>query len=574
MPPRTPNSVWLLALATSLTAQHREPFAGVVRDAAGAPLAGAQVVCSWSPDGSSLAAADRRETTSDAAGRFAVDLVIGRAYCVYAIGPADEKRQRRVVAPAFTAVGGRTLDLVADRVTGPMQLKVTGASTWQRAGPLALRILVAADAALTDFVIAGDGTFDLPPLPTTQVTVCLLDFLRDVIDSVPVTAQSLTECAFAPAVATRFVVVDADDQPVVGASIQTPQGVVPRNRGYFASASQSRLSLREVAVTAADGTARGLAATKSTMWFVARHQDACSGLAGVMQGERIENGRYVAAAADEPFRLRLDPGTARSAQFFGAGVDVVVHGLLRSQVGFRLKNGGGFTSWHTELTREGDRWTGCGPGVPYVWALGEGAGRRPLRVAAYAQEQHLDLATLRRLAVQVVGADGKPAPFASVGISHGLQGHPVHWTTHLATDAEGRAELRVMDGDCELYAITDDAHGYLAVTDAAVTEARIQLQPLASVRVRVVDAEGRPVVGALVEARSTTMPNEGIRCFAHACFRDPFRGLVSDADGFLFVRVPRELTGEECTAHANGKVSDRVLLDPGRQEPIELKLRR
>lgn len=218
--------------------------------------------------------------------------------------------------------------------------------------------------------------------------------------------------------------------------------------------------------------------------------------------------------------------------------------------------------------------TGCGPGAPYVWALGEGTGQRPLRVAGFTQEEHLDFTTLRRLAVQVVDAAGRPAPFATVGLSHGLQGYPVHWTTHLATDAEGRAELLVMEGDCELYAITDDAHGYLAVTDAAVTEARIQLQPLASVRMRVVDADGQPVAGALVEARSTTVPNEGIRCFAHACFRDPFRGLVSDADGFLFVRVPRELTGEECTAQANGKVSDRVRLEPGREEVIELRLRR
>lgn len=574
MPPRTPTAVWLLALATSLTAQHREPFAGVVRDAAGAPLAGAQVVCSWSPDGSSLAAADRRETTSDAAGRFAVDLVIGRAYCVYAIGPADETRQRRVVGPAFTAVGGRTLDLVADRITTPVRLKVTGASTWQQAGPLALRILVAADAALPDFVIAGDGTFDLPPLPTTQVTVCLLDFRRDVIESVPVTAQPLTECAFAPAVATRFVVVDADGQPVAGASIQSPQVVRPRHRRHFASAFQSPLSLREVAVTAADGTARGLAARKSTLWFVARHQGACSGLAGVMQEQRIENGLHVAAADDEPFRLRLDPGTARSVQFVGAGVDVVVHGMLRSQVSFRLKNGGGFTSWQTELTRDGDRWTGCGPGFAFTWALGEGTGPRPLRVVAFTQGPHFDLTTLRRLAVQVVDAEGRPAPFATVGLSHGMQGYPVHWTTHLATDAEGRAELRVVEGDCELYAITDDAHGYLAVTDAAATEARIQLQPLASVRMRVVDADGHPVASALVEARSTTMPNEGIRCFAHACFRDPFRGVVSDAEGFLSVRVPRELTGEECTAQANGKVSDRVRLEPGREEAIELRLRR
>lgn len=562
------------AFATALAAQHRQPFSGVVRDAAGAPLAGAQVVCSWSPDGSSLAAADRRETTSDAAGRFAVDLVIGRAYCVYAIGPADETRQRRVVGPAFTAVGGRTLDLVADRITTPVRLKVTGASTWQQAGPLALRILVANDAALPDFVIAGDGTFDLPPLPTTQVTVSLLDFRRDVIESVPVTAQPLTECAFAPAVATRFVVVDADDQPVAGASIQSPQGVRPRTRRHFASAFQAPMSLREVAVTAADGTAHGLAARKSTQWFVARHQGACSGLAGVMHGERIENGQPVAADADKPFRLRLDPRTPRSVQFAGAGEDVVVHGLLRSMVGFRLQNGGGSMLWTTALPREGDRWTGCGPGAPYVWALGEGTGQRPLRTAAFTQEEHLELSTLRRLAVQVVDAAGRPAPFATVGLSHGMQGYPVHWTTHLATDAEGRAELRVMDGDCELYAITDDAHGYLAVTDVAATEARIQLQPLASVRLRVVDADGQPVAGALVVARSTTVPNEGIRCFAHACFRDPFRGLVSDADGFLFARVPRELTGEECTAQANGKVSDRVRLDPDRREPIELKLRR
>ncbi len=49
------------------------------------------------------------EATADAEGRFAIDLCIGRACCVWAIRPAGSEPGRLVAAPSIVATGGRRL---------------------------------------------------------------------------------------------------------------------------------------------------------------------------------------------------------------------------------------------------------------------------------------------------------------------------------------------------------------------------------------------------------------------------------------------------------------------------------
>ncbi|MCU0863724.1 MAG: carboxypeptidase-like regulatory domain-containing protein [Planctomycetes bacterium] len=565
--------VSLLLLAAPLAAQHRAPFSGVVRDPAGAAIAGAQVVCSWSPDGSSLARAEQHSMTTDASGRFALDLAVGRAYCVWAIGPADADERRRVVPPAFTAVGGRTLDLVADRSMAPVQLQVTGASAWRQVGPLALRIVVAGQAALPDFVIAGDGIVKLPPLPTPLLTVCLLDFRRAVLDSAEIDAEGLTPCAFAPVGKADFVVVDADDRPVAGASIVAPNGFLARHRMRFNPYGGHAGVWREIAVTDAKGRASGLVRGDSI--FVARHDGAySSGLSGTMHGERIENGSLHSVETDGPYWLRLGPPRPVRVPCAGVGADVVLHGMSRSVLSYRSSDRSGGMPCQVPLARDGDCWVGATPGNPHVSLLGEGTGSRPLRVMAWTQHDPIDLATLRHLDVQVNGADGRPAPFAAVGISHGLRGFPVRWTTHLVGDADGRAELRVMPGDCELYAVTEDAHGYIAIRDAGETTATITMQPFAMVRLRIVDQEGRPVTGAHVQMTGGSVPKDGIGRITHPGIVDAFSGLTSDADGLIVARVPPELAGKSFRALWRSAQSIEQRLEIDRPEPIELRLQR
>jgi hypothetical protein len=571
--------VWLIASVAPLAAQQRLPFTGVVRDAAGMPIGGAQVVCCWSPDGALLARAEHHETTADAEGRFAVDLCIGRAYCVWAIGPAGSEPGRLVAAPSFVATGGRRRDLVADQRLPPVRLQVTGATPWNRYGPLALRLCVAHGAALPDIVIAGDGELVLPPLPTTRLTICLLDFRRRVLDSVSVETEALTPCVFPPPTVVRGRVEDADGRPVAGVSIVARSGYSHGHRWHFTPTYGNAGEPREVAVSDARGEAQGLVNGGHFPMLLAVTDGMCSRVACVVHGQRVEDGIYSDAGDDEPFRFCLAPSSLRRVRLTGVDDKVRVEGSMPCQLGFKLRNGGGGMSWQVPLTNAAGLWTGTAltqsAQLPSAWFTGEGTGPRPLCIAAGTVDEQLDLATVRALAVRVVTADGTPAPFAAVGVSHGLRGFPVHWTTHLVTDGDGRADLRMIPGDCELYAISDDGDGYERVHDVGATEVTLRLQPLATVRLRVVDATGVPVAGARASLRDHSSAQRGIERIVGEGLANPFAAMVSDDQGQIVARVPRAALGScEVVATWRGKESAEVPLPAGSDEPILLELSR
>lgn len=584
-------TVALLLLAcfvqtSPLAAQQRQPFTGVVRDAAGKPVGGAQVVGAWSPDGIVLGTPDRRETTSDADGRFALDLWIGRAYCVWAIGAADAERRRPVAAPRFEAVGGRQFDLVADRRTSPVRLQVTGTTPWINDGPLSLRLFVASGAALPDLTIPGDGAVSLPPLPTPRLVVCLLDARQQVLDSVRVDVDADTKCTFANTQQVDFVVEDLAGTPVAGARILTRHGFQHWSTPRFGPWGGYANTQRVVAVTGADGKASGRVrddgAENRFLMFTAQTDTGCSQVSGYLGNRRIEAGRASTADADEPFHCTLQPQAIRTVQVDGAAADLVLHGELRGSHFWRSFNAGGSVDWRAPMHGEGGLWTGSvpnqAPNRPFLWLLGEGrgsgSGTRPLRIVAASADDRIDLTALTSLAVAVVDADGKPAAFAALGIGEESSGFPVYWTTHIVTDAEGRADLRLPKGAKELFATTATEYGYGAVPDGA-SETMLRLRPLATARFRVVDDAGQPVAGAYLVSHEQTVPHDPIGRIVACGLGDPFAGVVSGDDGIAIVRVPPEAeTSRMVTASWRGKTSAKASMRCDRNEPVELQLPR
>lgn len=571
-----------LALTTAVAAQRREPFTGVVRDAAGQPLAGAQVVCTWSPDGIVLGTPDRRETKTDAEGSFALELWIGRAYCVWAIGPVDAERRRLVASPKFEAVGGRRLDLVADRLAPPARLQVRGTTPWINDGPLSLRVFVAAGASLPDLTIPGDGAVSLPPLPTSLLTVCLLDAKQQVLDSVAVDTDADATCRFADTHEVAFVVEDLNGTPVPGARILTRHGFHNQLTPRFATWGGYTATQRVLAVTDAEGKARGRirddGAENRFVTFTALTDTGSSQIAGYFGQRRIEDGKARDADEDEPFHCQVQPRSPRTVNVVGASDDLVLHGELRGSQFWRAFNAGGSVDWRAPLSLVGEAWTGNvpnqRPNPPYAWFTGDGTGSRPLRIVTGTAEDRIDLAALRSLAVQVVDTDGKPAAFVAVGVSHGLQGFPVHWTTHFVTDAQGRADLRMMSGACELFAVTAREYGYGPVAEGA-SETALRLRPLATARFRVVDADGEPVAGARLRSTEQVIPNDPIGRIVACGLGDLFAGVVSEADGLAVVRVPPEAESSGLvTASWCGKTSAKASMRCDRTEPVELQLPR
>ena len=564
-------------------AQHREPFTGVVRDAAGQPIGNAQVVCDWQPDGIVPGTPDRHETKTDAEGRFALDLWIGHAYCVWGIGPVGADERRHVIAPTFAAVGGKNLDLVAHLAPATPRLRVRGSLAWLDAGPLALRIHVTATSALPDLLFPGDGDVPLPPLPATSIAVCLVDRRGEVVDCQSVDLSESMECTFAPSEEIEFTTNDDDGKPVAGASVFTQCWVSHPVAPLLLQQAGAQVRHRLVATSDAKGRARGRIARspRATMTlFRATTANAASTLSGWWTDHRIVDGAPSDDDPGRPVTLTLRRLDATSVRVRGRADDLRLHTRWTGNQEF----GSATMSASLPMTTTSSLLTGdvataivFSANIVRVDLGGTDDGSLPMRAFARSagkigQLADIDLDQLRRLRVTTVDEHGKPSPFTVVGLTQGLRGLPVYWLSYVVTDREGRAELRCPPESTELYATTDDGHGYASAEGTGATDVRITVQPFATALVQVVDTAGKPVAGARLQAtRHTVHQDEGISRLVQGR-HDPIADAVTDARGQAVVRIPRELDGNtDIAARLAGKLSASGRLRAGRGDPLLLR---
>lgn len=501
-----------LVLAAMLPAQTRAPFTGTLRDESGTPIAAATVTCVFTPDFATLGEPDRVLATTDAQGRFRADLVVGEAYMVWAIGPADADRQCAIARPCREGAAGKTLELVADARWVPTKLQITGSAPWTKDGPLALRFLTADCTALgPDITFPGDGTIGLPTLPTAQVSVLLLDGRKQPLASLPLDLDATAKIALPPPREVVLEAVDPDGKPLAG--VQIWRTVFPGRveAGPIPGACYPGLPWPQclIAVTGADGTAPArLPESQSGLMHahLARHTDSISGLADADGVHRIHDGNQ---AEDEgPIRFVLQPAEPTTLRV--RGVDTGrLQVVFRSGFPFRYANRAGLLPLAFPAAPRDGVFACDGP------SAASGAGARvqlaatsplPRRIVAMpfatgTELPELDLAKLRPFPLTVVDADGRPVPCAHVGVTTHTQGFPVYWHDRFVTDGEGRAELLIDDKcDWDVYVSTGTAHGVQVVgQDDPAAPLRTALEPLARCAFAIVDEAGRPVRGARME---------------------------------------------------------------------------
>src|SRR5262245_4109732 len=151
---------------TAATAQDRRPAFGRVVDAAGAPVAGAEVTLFSSTVGElGAAATDSVAATTDSRGQFTAQLLPTRAYAAFARGPAqDDGSAWTSVADHHVAAGANVCLALGDRAT-PRELQVRGLAAWPELAPFRVgAVLTAAQSALVEVPLVGDRA-TLPPLP-------------------------------------------------------------------------------------------------------------------------------------------------------------------------------------------------------------------------------------------------------------------------------------------------------------------------------------------------------------------------------------------------------------------------
>jgi len=490
-----------LLLPVLLHAQARAPFTGTVRDEAGKPLANAEVTCVFVPDFGAPGVPDHATAKTSAEGRFTMPLLVGCAYMVWAIGPSGEGGVRGVVWPRPDGAAGRSLDLSVDERRKPAKLKITGVLPWMPEGPLSLRLLVAGARPLgTDVVIPGDGIVNLPPLPVPQCNVVLQNGRGEPIQSLPCDLDLSDAVAFAEPTEVAFLAQDGEGKPLAGVQILQPRLLAYPTVDRLGDRYVSKVLPRRVlGVTDVDGKAVGriLGDPNLICGRLPGHADSWSGWA---MGSRIHDGNV---ARDEgPLVFVLRPAPCRTLRVLGLAdgerVDVWFQGEAR------YKNGSGAMPYLLAAAAGPMVADGAQPGSEVFARLrlvSDSAVPRRLQVCCYGQSPQLpdvDVAKFRRLSVSVVDPEGRPVACAQFGVSAAQDGIPLIWLDRFVTDSEGRAELLVDDQYAWwVYATSDKASGVhiIGKSDPAGPVV-LKLEPLAMMRLRIVDGDGHSVRGA------------------------------------------------------------------------------
>jgi hypothetical protein len=163
----------------------------------------------------------------------------------------------------------------------------------------------------------------------------------------------------------------------------------------------------------------------------------------------------------------------------------------------------------------------------------------------------IDLGKLRQMDLRTVDEHGVPVPGAVVAVAEDEGGQFFYWQDRFAVDMAGRASLLLDAGEWIVYAMTSDSHGVAVVHsgDAAAT-VRVVMRPLPTMRLRVVDAAGKPVPFARVQLMRKTggRPPDGENGEIRSRIAFDTRGYLgkrlSGADGRLTTVA---LDGEGCS---------------------------
>ena len=217
-----------LVLLGAAFAQTRSPCFATVVGPDGKPIVGAEVTCAFSPDPVQPWRADVVRATTDARGRAKCDLLVGRPYVAWAIGPAGGSGFRWSSQPLPLVGAGRVFDLRAEDECASRQVPVASLAPWREAGAAGLRWFpVQGLHVFVDLPLPAGDTVELPP--SLQTTGCLAvhDAKGEVLVATTVAEGASAEKAFGAPVAVAMQVVDTAGAPVAGATIEyeVPSGL-------------------------------------------------------------------------------------------------------------------------------------------------------------------------------------------------------------------------------------------------------------------------------------------------------------------------------------------------------------
>lgn len=494
-------------------------------------------------------------------GRFRVALLRGRDYRAYAIAPAGTLLETAPVASQLSELGVPVTELrfAADAVVAPNQtFRIRGLEPWRDLGEMRVQAwLNGCRLELEAEVVGADGAVAMPPLPMAELDVYIFVRGRMVHAS-----RGVRGLVMPKPFVVRGRVVDADGRAIAGASI---------HRVYNSQAQRGALPARddvrrlEVAKTDEDGRAE---------WLLAAYQDpfvgpsgmsartfvaSAAGFRGCVAGftkavlcdheiitDRVQDRTlpFVLERA-EPVQISFDQGMRAT------GVSWAVHYDMRHDensyithydVGLGdIISAGGATimPWPRGAKEPRVFLLGVTPRLapdhPFARAIAPWPMELPL---ADSEGARIAAPPVVPVCVRVVNAAGGPASGVDVGLFSLDLGINEPFAVPAATDAAGRLVLPASPGRYLLVVLgrREWVHHEFQVAPA-MDPLELRLAPMAQMRLRVVDVDGRPLAGVRVgsngsSSRSVSDPLESVlKEIAKSYHGRYFSGFESDQNG-------------------------------------------
>jgi hypothetical protein len=542
---RRTHCVWLLVLASPLAAQERRACPGRVVDAAGKPVAGAEVVLLFAPAfAAELGGVDVVRTQSDAQGRFRAELLDGAGYRAWASTATD-------ASTSVAVVPGRQCELRL--AAARKQAVVGGLEAWHARAPFRLRLFVAGTPLPVPEVPLVDGRAALPALPFDGVCAELLDKDGEVVTTVGGDRSELSESIWPPQ-PVRVRVVDAAGAPLPGVDIAQCDSqyvcddglcgtrIVPRRWHRGTTGADGKVEL-QVPFPVDPFTA---AQRPGSLHFLASKAGFAAGLAGFAPAPYAD-GQPLDPAARE-LRLVLRAQEPRTARILGApagasvvlGMTAIARTGLTVDLAFACQPAADGAIALPVLSTKTCIDRVMTPPLP----LPDGASadalagvrrartREPLVIAldgALVAGDTIDLRGNALLQIEVRDGDGEPvAGLQVVGSRRGLAGYLAGDGSGEGfcpllgrTDLQGRLALAAPRGRWFLFTAGERgfAHAEFELGDAPSSPIALSVTPYATQALQVVDRDGRPVAGATPLVVYTEV----------AATRDPFTVLALHA---------------------------------------------
>ena len=551
-------------------AEARRSHLGRVLGPGGDPVSGASVTFLSGGDGLGSDADAVRVVARDN-GRFRAELLRGRHYRAYAVAPAGSLLEAAPVVSALSELGVPVTELrfSADQVAAPAEtFEINGLEPWRELGEVRVQLwLDGCRQALEDEVVGPDGAVRVPPLPRDELEAFVFVGGQLVHATFYGTGLSMPRPYL-----VRGRVLDAGGAAIAGATIHRVCNSAAQRGALPSWAAVRRF---EVAQTDADGRAEWLLADYKdpfeggSGWgpkaFVASAAGFRSCVAG-FNGAVSSNHEIITDRVKErtlPFVLeRAEPlQVSFGREVTASGISwAASYPMPRSEGGYNTHFEVGVGDVASNGVATLRPWP-AGAEQPRVFLLGVTPRLAPNHafaraVAPWPLEVPLAVEAGARVVapaivpvcVRVVNAAGGPAAGAEVGLFSLERGLSEPFAVPAATDSAGRLVLPASPGRYVVVALgrREWARHAFEVTPS-MEPIELRLEPIAQMRLRAVDVEGRPLEGVSVgssgaSSRSVHDPLQAVLQEISQSFHSRyFSGFASDRDGRLVLSfIPSE----------------------------------